>query len=98
LFDINVFKERLEIYKNLNNKNILKVQIEVESMDKTGGFIGYMFVPTESGLKNVSEMLVENGLATVHFTADRSAYYNQLLSAEKKAKVNIYNLKKNYFI
>uniref|UniRef100_A0A914I7I6 Staphylococcal nuclease domain-containing protein n=1 Tax=Globodera rostochiensis TaxID=31243 RepID=A0A914I7I6_GLORO len=58
------------------------VQIEVETMDKAGGFIGYMFVPIpgEKGFiyKNLSELLVESGLANVHFTADRSSYYNQL--------------------
>ncbi|KAL3102323.1 hypothetical protein niasHS_003732 [Heterodera schachtii] len=66
------------------------VQIEVETMDKAGGFIGYMFVPVlgEKGIihKNLSELLVEAGLASVHFTADRSSYYNHLLAAEKSAK------------
>lgn len=38
------------------------------------GFIGYLFIQTEKGtLQNVSEMLVEKGLASVHFTAERSS-------------------------
>lgn len=67
-----------------------QVQIEVETMDKAGGFIGYMHVPVpaEKGFvyRNLSELLVEAGLASVHFTADRSAYYNQLQMAEKHAQ------------
>ncbi|CAK5030294.1 unnamed protein product [Meloidogyne enterolobii] len=63
------------------------VQIEVETMDKAGGFIGYLFVQVERGVwKNLSELLVENGLATVHFTAERSSYYTLLTNAERIAK------------
>lgn len=39
---------------------------------------------------------MENGLATVHFAADRSKYYNQMLVAEEKAKKARLNLWKNY--
>lgn len=70
-------------------KNTLQrdVKIEVESTDKTGGFIGYLFVQKESGgWVNLSEMMVENGLASVHFSAERGPYYNQLSSAERSAK------------
>ncbi|VDN38201.1 unnamed protein product [Gongylonema pulchrum] len=62
------------------------VEIEVEGMDKSGSFIGYMFVQTEQGLCNMSVALVENGLATVHFTAEKGAYYSQLCAAEERAK------------
>lgn len=55
-------------------------------MDKSGSFIGYMFVQTEQGLCNMSTALVENGLASVHFTAEKGAYYSQLCVAEEKAK------------
>jgi staphylococcal nuclease domain-containing protein 1 len=66
-------------------------------MDKTGSFIGYMFVPVEKGgWRNLSEMLLENGLATVHFTAERSLYYNQLTNAEKSAKESKLNIWKSY--
>ncbi|VDN31540.1 unnamed protein product [Gongylonema pulchrum] len=63
-----------------------EVEIEVEGMDKSGSFIGYMFVQTEQGLCNMSVALVENGLATVHFTAEKGAYYSQLCAAEERAK------------
>lgn len=55
-------------------------------MDKSGSFIGYMFVQTEKGVCNLSVELVENGLASVHFTAEKGNYYNQLCAAEKRAK------------
>jgi len=56
-------------------------------MDKAGGFIGYLFVQVERGVwKNLSELLVENGLASVHFTAERSSYYTLLTNAERIAK------------
>ncbi|MFH4979105.1 hypothetical protein AB6A40_005814 [Gnathostoma spinigerum] len=63
-----------------------EVEIEVEGMDKSGSFIGYMFVQTEKGIVNMSVELVENGLASVHFTAERGNYYKQLCAAEQKAK------------
>uniref|UniRef100_A0A0R3R2E5 Staphylococcal nuclease domain-containing protein 1 n=1 Tax=Brugia timori TaxID=42155 RepID=A0A0R3R2E5_9BILA len=63
-----------------------EVEVEVEGMDKSGSFIGYMFVQTEQGLCNMSIALVENGLASVHFTAEKGAYYSQLCVAEEKAK------------
>lgn len=67
-------------------------------MDKAGGFIGFLFVPTgEKGVwKNLSEMLVQNGLASVHFTAERSAYYNQLISAQSNAKSAKLGIWKNH--
>lgn len=66
-------------------------------MDKAGGFIGYLFVKNEAGTYcNLSELLVENGFATVHFNAERSRYYNSLLSAEKRAKDAQLGLWKNY--
>lgn len=66
-------------------------------MDKAGGFIGYLFVKyTDGSYVNLSEVLVENGLATVHFTADKSCYYNSLISAERKAKEQQLHLWKDY--
>nr|CAG4645365.1 EOG090X01F7 [Lynceus sp. MCZ IZ 141354] len=58
------------------------VEIEIESMDKGGNFIGWLWV---DGM-NLSVGLVEDGLATVHFTAERSAYCKQLQIAEENAK------------
>ena len=51
-----------------------EVEIEVESCDKAGNFIGYLFVDDT----NMSVELVKEGLATVHFTAERGKYFDQL--------------------
>jgi len=59
-----------------------EVEIEVESMDKAGNFIGYLFVDNT----NLSIHLVQEGYASMHFTADRSAYANQIKNAEDNAK------------
>jgi staphylococcal nuclease domain-containing protein 1 len=66
-------------------------------MDKAGGFIGYLFVQVERGVwKNLSELLVENGLASVHFTAERSSYYSLLANAERSAKAAKLGIWKHY--
>ncbi|XP_045877594.1 staphylococcal nuclease domain-containing protein 1 [Meles meles] len=59
-----------------------EVEVEVESMDKAGNFIGWLHVDGA----NLSVLLVEHALSKVHFTAERSAYYKPLLSAEEAAK------------
>ncbi|CAG0893449.1 unnamed protein product [Cyprideis torosa] len=59
-----------------------EVEVEVEAMDRVGNFIGWAFVDG----KNLSVMLVEEGLASVHFSADRSQYKHQLQAAEDRAK------------
>ena len=51
-------------------------------MDKAGNFIGYLF----SDNNNLSVNLVQEGFATMHFTADRSNYANQIKNAEDNAK------------
>ena len=51
-------------------------------MDKGGNFIGWLFV---DGV-NLSVALVESGLASVHFTAENSPFYKQLLQKEAEAK------------
>ena len=51
-----------------------EVEIEVESQDKAGNFIGYLFCENQ----NLSVHLVAEGYATMHFTADRSNYCNQV--------------------
>lgn len=61
---------------------LFKVQVEVESMDKGGNFIGWLYV---DGV-NLSVALVEEGLAKVHFTAERSVHYKTLQQVEAKAK------------
>ncbi|VDO09781.1 unnamed protein product [Haemonchus placei] len=63
-----------------------------------GNFIGYLFLTPEGGGKpqNLSEVLLEQGLATLHFTAERSAHYNQLAAAEQRAKAALRNIWQNY--
>lgn len=51
-----------------------EVEIEVESCDKAGNFIGYLFVEDT----NMSVELVKEGLATMHFTAERGKYFDLL--------------------
>uniref|UniRef100_A0A8D9BSS8 Staphylococcal nuclease domain-containing protein 1 n=1 Tax=Cacopsylla melanoneura TaxID=428564 RepID=A0A8D9BSS8_9HEMI len=58
------------------------VELKVETMDKRGGMIGWMFV---NGV-NLSIELVEQGFARVHETAERSVYARQLKQAEENAK------------
>ncbi|XP_006146927.1 staphylococcal nuclease domain-containing protein 1 [Tupaia chinensis] len=59
-----------------------EVEVEVESMDKAGNFIGWLHMDGA----NLSVLLVEHALSKVHFTAERSSYYKSLLSAEETAK------------
>ncbi|XP_003407297.2 staphylococcal nuclease domain-containing protein 1 [Loxodonta africana] len=59
-----------------------EVEVEVESMDKAGNFIGWLHIEGA----NLSVLLVEHALSKVHFTAERSSYYKSLLSAEEAAK------------
>ena len=59
-----------------------EVEIEVESMDKGGNFIGWLYVDNQ----NHSISLVEEGLASVHFSAERSVHYRALQVGEENAK------------
>jgi len=59
-----------------------EVEIEVESMDKAGNFIGYMWVDGT----NLSVHLVQEGFASMHFTAEKAAYCNMIKNAEDSAK------------
>jgi len=59
------------------------VEIEVENVDKTGGFIGTMWIKNE----NFAVALLQEGFATVHdYSASQSPYSQQLYTAEKIAK------------
>jgi len=59
-----------------------EVEIEVESMDKAGNFIGYLWVEGT----NLSVHLVQEGYASMHFTADKAQYGNMIKNAEDNAK------------
>lgn len=59
------------------------VEIDVEDVDKVGGFIGTLYINRESFAK----LLVEEGLASVHaYSAEKSGNANELFAAEERAK------------
>jgi staphylococcal nuclease domain-containing protein 1 len=60
-----------------------QVQVEVESTDRVGNMLGWLFL---SDGTNLAEKLVRNGLATVHGSAERSRYATALYKAEEEAK------------
>ncbi|KAG0320347.1 hypothetical protein BGZ99_004559 [Dissophora globulifera] len=67
-----------------------EVEIEVDSLDKTGGFIGTMWL---NKTENVASQLLEEGLATIHsYSAEQSKYSSQLYAAERAAKQERRNL------
>ncbi|KAK7063179.1 nuclease domain-containing protein [Halocaridina rubra] len=69
-----------------------EVEIEVDTMDKGGNFIGWLHVEN----KNLSVMLVEEGLSSVHVTAESSKFYNPLSSAQDSAKQKKLKIWANY--
>jgi len=69
-----------------------EVEIEVESMDKGGNFIGWLWIDNQ----NWSAKLVEEGLASVHFTAERSVHYRSLQVGEENAKRRKIKMWANY--
>lgn len=59
------------------------VEIDVETIDKVGGFIGTLYVNKE----NFTKVLLEEGLATVHaYSAEQSGNATEYFAAEQKAK------------
>jgi staphylococcal nuclease domain-containing protein 1 len=59
------------------------VEIDVENIDKVGGFIGVLYINRE----NFAKLLVEEGLATVHaYSAEQSGHGQELFAAEQRAK------------
>jgi staphylococcal nuclease domain-containing protein 1 len=62
------------------------VEIEVESADKSGGFIGALFV---NKTENAAISLLQEGLATVHpYSADTLSWARQLYDAEVRSRFN----------
>ena len=56
------------------------VEIEIETTDKSGGFIGALYLNKN---ENAAVTLVSEGLATVHsFSADSLSWAKQLYDAE----------------
>ncbi|CAH0577989.1 unnamed protein product [Chrysodeixis includens] len=68
------------------------VVVTIEEMDKAGNFIGWLWVENE----NLSVALVENGLATMHHTAETSEFARQIKNAEENASKNRLGLWKDF--
>ncbi|KAA0200818.1 hypothetical protein HAZT_HAZT002114, partial [Hyalella azteca] len=83
-------KEALDFTRGLVLQR--EVEVEIESMDKGGNFIGWLFFEG----KNLSVELVERGYSSMHVTAEASMYYSQLVAAEVKAKQAKLNIWRNY--
>ncbi|KAF7729367.1 hypothetical protein EC973_004624 [Apophysomyces ossiformis] len=59
------------------------VEIEIDNVDKTGSFIGNLFIQGE----NLAVSLLQRGFASVHeFSANESHYTNQFYTAERTAQ------------
>ncbi|KAL4979497.1 hypothetical protein BDW66DRAFT_127574 [Aspergillus desertorum] len=59
------------------------VEVDVETIDKVGGFIGTLYVNKE----NFTKTLLEEGLATVHaYSAEQSGHATEYFAAEQRAK------------
>lgn len=70
------------------------VSVHIDTTDKAGSsVIGWLW--TENNV-NLSVALVEEGLAEVHFSAEKSEYYRQLKNAEDRAKAAKKNIWSNY--
>ena len=74
----------------------LQVEVEVDAVDKGGNFIGWLSVEG----KNLSVMLVEEGLCKVLPQAERLTFGKSLFDAEEKAreaKKNIWEVSQGDF-
>ncbi|XP_037069831.1 LOW QUALITY PROTEIN: staphylococcal nuclease domain-containing protein 1-like [Pollicipes pollicipes] len=69
-----------------------EVQIEVDSMDKVGNFIGWLYVDG----KNLAVELVTAGLSSMHFSAENSKHYTAIQRAVDQAKAAKKGIWKNY--
>ncbi|XP_059470749.1 staphylococcal nuclease domain-containing protein 1 [Neocloeon triangulifer] len=68
------------------------VEIKVDSTDKAGSMIGWLWAENH----NLSVLLVEAGLASVHNTAEKTEFYSQLKRAEDSAKAKKEKIWKDY--
>ena len=69
----------------LANRRLMQrdVEIDVEGVDKVGGFIGSLYINRE----NFAKVLLEDGLASVHaYSAEQSGHAREFLEAEGRAK------------
>jgi staphylococcal nuclease domain-containing protein 1 len=59
------------------------VEVDIDDIDKVGGFIGSLFV----GRENFAKLLLEEGLASVNaYSAEKTGHGAELFAAEQKAK------------
>jgi len=68
------------------------VQLEVDTMDKGGNFIGWLYVDG----KNVSVELCQAGLSSMHFSAENSKHYTAIQRAADQAKAAKKGIWKNF--
>ncbi|XP_053683451.1 staphylococcal nuclease domain-containing protein 1 [Sabethes cyaneus] len=70
------------------------VSVKIETTDKAAtSVIGWLWT---EGNVNLSVALVEEGLASVHFTAEKTEHYRALADAEARAKSKRKNIWKDY--
>lgn len=70
------------------------VSVKIDTTDKQAtSVIGWLFTDNHV---NLSVALVEEGLAEVHFTAEKSEYFRSLKDAENRAKAKRKNIWKDY--
>lgn len=70
------------------------VSVRVDTVDKAGtSIIGWLWLENNV---NLSVALVEEGLATVHFTAEKSEHFRTLKAAEDQAKAQKKNIWANF--
>lgn len=70
------------------------ISVHVDTVDKAGNsVIGWLWMENNV---NLSVALVEEGLATVHFTAEKSEHYRALKLAEDQAKAQKKNIWANW--
>ncbi|KAL9908465.1 LOW QUALITY PROTEIN: staphylococcal nuclease domain-containing protein 1-like [Glossina fuscipes fuscipes] len=70
------------------------VSVHIDTTDKNGtSVIGWLWLDNNV---NLSVALVEEGLADVHFSAEKSEYYRMLKNAEDRAKAAKKNIWANY--
>lgn len=79
---------------NFTKKKVLQREVEiiVETMDKAGNYIGWLWIDGA----NLSVLLVEAGLAKVYVTSDHSDHYRALTEAEESARKAKLKLWKDY--
>lgn len=70
------------------------VSVRIDTVDKAGtSVIGWLWLENNV---NLSVALVEEGLATVHFTAEKSEHFRTLKAAEDQAKAQKKNIWANF--